>query len=97
MKPVPSKSARDAEAIAGDRERWQLDEVHTGLTELNEGRGVPHPAVVKWLRSWGKKPERKRLAGDHRLVAVRHVSIRGRNGEGACELLHVWFVRDAEP
>ena len=59
MKPGRSKSARDAEAIAGDRERWQLDEVHTGLTELNEGRGVLHPAVVKWLRSWGKKPERK--------------------------------------
>ena len=37
MKPGRSKSARDAEAIAGDRESWQLDEVHTGLTELNEG------------------------------------------------------------
>ena len=59
MKPVRPKSARDAEAIVGDRESWPLDEVHTGLIELNEGRGVLHPAVVKWLRSWGKRPERK--------------------------------------
>ena len=59
MKPVPSKSARGAEAITGDRDSWQLDEVHRGLTELNEGRGVPHPAVVKWLRSWDRKRERK--------------------------------------
>jgi hypothetical protein len=28
VKPVPSKSARDAEAIAGDRESWQLDKIH---------------------------------------------------------------------
>ena len=27
MKPVTSKAARDAEAIAGDRESWQLGEV----------------------------------------------------------------------
>jgi predicted transcriptional regulator len=36
-----------------------LDEVHSALTELNEGRNVPHQTVVKWLRSWGKRPERK--------------------------------------
>jgi predicted transcriptional regulator len=44
MKPGRSKSVRDAEAIGGARaaETWQLDEVHSALTELNEGRNVPH-------------------------------------------------------
>ena len=57
---------------------------------------MPHPAVVKRARL-GKKPERKGLGHDHCLVAVPTVPIRGRNGQGACELLHVGFVRDAEP
>jgi predicted transcriptional regulator len=61
MKPGRSKSVRHAEAIVRDRaaETWQLDEVHSALTELNEVRNVPHQTVVKWLRSWGKRPERK--------------------------------------
>jgi RHH-type transcriptional regulator, rel operon repressor / antitoxin RelB len=56
-----SKSFLAAEAIAAfvEAESWQLDEIQTGLKELDEGRGVPHKDVAKWLRSWGRKRERK--------------------------------------
>ena len=56
-----SKSFLAAEAIAAfvEAESWQLDEIQTGLTELDEGRGVPHKKVSTWLRSWGGKRERK--------------------------------------
>jgi len=50
-----------AETIAGDRDAnsWRVHEIHAGITELNEGRSVPHAAVVMWLRSWGMRGERK--------------------------------------
>jgi len=56
-----SKSFLAAEAIAAyvEAESWQLDEIQAGLEELNEGRGVAQADVAKWLRSWGKKRERK--------------------------------------
>src|ERR1051326_7092092 len=56
-----SKSFPAAEAIAAyvEAERWQLDEIHAGLQELDKGRDVAHEDVSKWLRSWGKKRERK--------------------------------------
>jgi predicted transcriptional regulator len=56
-----SKSFLAAEAIAAfvEAERWQLDEIHAGMTDLDEGRGVPHKQVSTWLRSWGRKRERK--------------------------------------
>jgi predicted transcriptional regulator len=56
-----SKSFLAAEAIAAyvEAERWQLDEVQAGLKELEAGRAVPHGDVSKWLRTWGKKRERK--------------------------------------
>jgi RHH-type transcriptional regulator, rel operon repressor / antitoxin RelB len=56
-----SKSFLAAEAIAAyvEAERWQLDEIDAGLQELDKGRGVAHGDVSKWLRTWGKKPERK--------------------------------------
>lgn len=56
-----SKSFLAAEAIAAfvEAENWQLDEIQTGIKELNEGRGVPHKDVATWLRSWGRKRERK--------------------------------------
>jgi predicted transcriptional regulator len=56
-----SKSFLAAEAIAAfvDAESWQLDEIQIGLKELDEGRGVPHKDVANWLRSWGRKRERK--------------------------------------
>ena len=56
-----SKSFLAAEAIAAyvEAERWQLDEIQAGLDELDAGRVVAHGEVSKWLRSWGKKPERK--------------------------------------
>ena len=56
-----SKSFLAAEAIAAfvEAESWQLDEIQRGRTELDEGHGVPHKDVAKWLRSWGGKRERK--------------------------------------
>ena len=56
-----SKSFLAAEAIAAfvEAESWQLDEIQAGLKELDEGRGVPHKDVSAWLRSWGRKRERK--------------------------------------
>jgi RHH-type rel operon transcriptional repressor/antitoxin RelB len=56
-----SKSFLAAEAIAAfvEAESWQLDEIQAGLKELDEGRGVAHQDVAKWLRSWGRKRERK--------------------------------------
>ena len=56
-----SKSFLAAEAIAAfvEAESWQLDEVQAGITELDAGHGVAHKDVAKWLRSWGRKRERK--------------------------------------
>jgi RHH-type transcriptional regulator, rel operon repressor / antitoxin RelB len=56
-----SKSFLAAEAIAAfvEAESWQLDEIQAGLKELDEGRGLPHKDVSAWLRSWGRKRERK--------------------------------------
>ena len=56
-----SKSFLAAEAIAAyvDAESWQLDEIHAGLHELDRGHAVAHADVSKWVRTWGKKRERK--------------------------------------
>lgn len=56
-----SKSFLAAEAISAyvDAETWQLDEIHAGVDELDKGRGVSHADAANWLRSWGKKRERK--------------------------------------
>ncbi len=56
-----SKSFLAAEAITAfvEAESWQLDEIQNGLKELDEGRGVAHKDVANWLRSWGRKRERK--------------------------------------
>jgi RHH-type rel operon transcriptional repressor/antitoxin RelB len=56
-----SKSFLAAEAIAAfvEAESWQLDEMQAGLKELDERQGVPQKDVSAWLRSWGRKRERK--------------------------------------
>jgi predicted transcriptional regulator len=61
MTQCRSKDGRGAEAIARDRdaESWRVNEIHAGVAELDEGRSVPHAAVVTWLRSWGLRRERK--------------------------------------
>ncbi|HXD16071.1 MAG TPA: hypothetical protein VN654_03585 [Vicinamibacterales bacterium] len=61
MKRRCSKPARSARATARERDvqRWQFQQIHAGLTELNEGQHVPHAVVVAWLRSWGKRHEQK--------------------------------------
>ena len=60
-----SKSFLAAEAIAAfvEAETWQLDEIQKGITELDEARAVPHRDVAKWLRTWGRKNERKAPRG----------------------------------
>ena len=60
-----SKSFLAAEAIAAyvDAESWQLDEIQAGIRDLDGGRAVPHADVATWLRSWGKKGERKAPRG----------------------------------
>lgn len=56
-----SKSFLAAEAITAfvAAETWQLDEMQASLKELDEGRGVAQKEVAAWLRSWGRKRERK--------------------------------------
>jgi predicted transcriptional regulator len=56
-----SKSFLAAEAITAfvESERWQLAEIERSLGELDRGRSVAHADVATWLRSWGKKRERK--------------------------------------
>ena len=56
-----SKSFLAAEAIAAyvESEEWQLGEVQAGMAELEEGNGVSHEKVSKWLKSWGKRDEAK--------------------------------------
>jgi predicted transcriptional regulator len=56
-----SKSFLAAEAITAfvEVESWQLDELQAGLSELDEGRGIAHKDVATWLRSWGRKRERR--------------------------------------
>jgi RHH-type transcriptional regulator, rel operon repressor / antitoxin RelB len=60
-----SKSFLAAEAIAAfvEAESWQLDEIQAGVRQLDEGQGVAHKEVTTWLRSWGRKRERKAPRG----------------------------------
>lgn len=60
-----SKSFLAAEAIAAfvEAESWQLDEIQASIKDLDEGRAVPHEDVANWLRSWGRKRERKAPRG----------------------------------
>ena len=60
-----SKSFLAAEAIAAfvEAEGWQLDEIQAAMNELDAGRGLPHKAVATWVRSWGRKRERKAPRG----------------------------------
>jgi len=56
-----SKSFLAAEAITAyvESETWQLDELQTSLDRLDAGEHVAHADVRAWLRSWGRKRERK--------------------------------------
>ncbi len=56
-----SKSFLAAEAIARyvEAEEWQLGEIEAGLRDADEGRTVSHEEVAKWMKSWGKRKERK--------------------------------------
>jgi predicted transcriptional regulator len=52
-----SKSFLAAEAIGAyvESEEWQLGEIQAGLKELDEGKGVAHDEVARWLRTWGRR------------------------------------------
>jgi predicted transcriptional regulator len=56
-----SKSFLAAEAIAAyvESEEWQLGEIQAGIAEFEEGKGVSHEKVSRWLKSWGKRDETK--------------------------------------
>ncbi len=56
-----SKSFLAAEAIEAfvAAESWQLGEIEAGIKDLEANKTVEHHEVNRWLRSWGKKRERK--------------------------------------
>ena len=56
-----SRSYLAAEAIAAyvEAESWQLDEIEAGIEDLDRGRVADHAAVAAWLKSWGRRRERK--------------------------------------
>ena len=56
-----SKSFLAAEAITAyvQSEEWQLGEIQRGLSDLESGHDVAHDKVSEWMRSWGKRTEKK--------------------------------------
>jgi predicted transcriptional regulator len=54
-----SKSFLAAEAIAAyvEAEEWHLSEIQAGIAELDQGKGVSHERVKKWLKAWGTHSE----------------------------------------
>jgi predicted transcriptional regulator len=56
-----SKSFLAAEAITAylSTEEWQLEEIHSGIADLDAGDHVSHDEVQKWCGSWGKPNESK--------------------------------------
>ncbi len=56
-----SKSFLAAEAITAyvQSEEWQLGEIQRGLSDLESGHDVGHDKVSEWMRSWGKRTEKK--------------------------------------
>jgi predicted transcriptional regulator len=38
---------------------WQIEEIERGIADLDAGKKVAHEAVEGWLKTWGKKNERK--------------------------------------
>jgi RHH-type rel operon transcriptional repressor/antitoxin RelB len=56
-----SKSFLAAEAITAfvESEEWQLGEIQAGTAELDSGQTASHEKVSEWLRSWGKRGEKK--------------------------------------
>ena len=39
---------------------WPLAHIEQGLQELDRGESVRHAEIAAWLKSWGRKPSRKR-------------------------------------
>ncbi len=40
-----------------ETQAWQVERVHRGLKELQEGESVPHEDVAAWLSRWGESDE----------------------------------------
>ncbi|GMU61589.1 MAG: hypothetical protein AMXMBFR34_33520 [Myxococcaceae bacterium] len=57
-----TRSRVAAEAIAkyiADN-AWQVEAIEEGLEAAEKGDLVPHAQVVAWVKSWGRRRERKR-------------------------------------
>jgi predicted transcriptional regulator len=39
---------------------WQVAHIDQGLQELDRGESVRHVEIAAWLKTWGRKPSRKR-------------------------------------
>jgi predicted transcriptional regulator len=42
-----------------DAQEWQLDRIQAGLSDLDAGKKVSGQKVSEWLKTWGKRHERK--------------------------------------
>ena len=40
-----------------DYEAWKEAKIQRSIDEADRGDGVPHDAVIEWLRSWGSDEE----------------------------------------
>lgn len=56
-----SKSFLAGEAIATylDAQEWQLGQVQAGLSDLDAGKKVSGQKVSEWLKSWGRRHEKR--------------------------------------
>lgn len=53
----PSLLAAEAIAAYVESEEWQSSEIQTAIGELDNGAGIRHEDVAKWLKTWGKEHE----------------------------------------
>jgi RHH-type transcriptional regulator, rel operon repressor / antitoxin RelB len=56
-----SRSFLAAEALNGylDVNEWQVAGIKQAMDSLDRGEGIPHNEVKDWVKSWGRKRERK--------------------------------------
>jgi RHH-type transcriptional regulator, rel operon repressor / antitoxin RelB len=56
-----SRSFLAAEALDAylDVNEWQVEGIKKAIASLDQGGGVPHADVKKWVESWGIKRERE--------------------------------------
>ncbi|HEY7300810.1 MAG TPA: CopG family ribbon-helix-helix protein [Xanthobacteraceae bacterium] len=54
-----SRSFLAAEAIENyvDINEWQVAGIKQAIASLDQGHGIPHDQVKKWVSSWGRRSE----------------------------------------